>query len=296
MLNTGKFLGKTVLITGASRGIGKEIALKLAKDGANIVICAKTAKEHASLSGTIYTAAEEIEKVGGKALPIQVDVREEAQVQDAVEKAVHKFGGIDILVNNASAISLTGTLDTPMKRYDLMHQVNVRGTFLVSQKCVPYLKQAKNPHILNLSPPLLMLPQWFSKHCAYTMSKYGMSMCVLGMHEEFRKDNIAVNAIWPRTAIWTAALDMLTAGKGKQISRKPTIMADAAYVILSRNSRDFTGNFCLDEDILKEAGVTDFSQYSYEPNAGLLPDFFVPEVDYIKAYQPWKKMSEKSKI
>lgn len=295
MLNTGKFLGKTILITGASRGIGKEIALKLAKDGANIVICAKTAQEHAKLSGTIYSAAEEIKKMGGKALPLQVDVREETQVQDAVEKAVREFGGIDILVNNASAISLTGTLDTSMKKYDLMHQVNIRGTFLVSQKCVPYLKQAKNPHILNLSPPLDLNPMWFSRHCAYTMSKYGMSMCVLGMHEEFRKDNIAVNAIWPRTAIWTAALDMLTEGKGKQMSRKPTIMADAAYIILSRNSRDFTGNFCLDEDVLKEEGITDFSQYSYEPNAELLPDFFVPGAEF-KAYLPWKKMFEKSKI
>ncbi|KAF7634498.1 SCP2 domain-containing protein [Meloidogyne graminicola] len=294
MLNTGKFFGKTALITGASRGIGKEIALKLAKDGANIVICAKTAKEHATLSGTIFSAAEEIEKNGGKALPIQVDVREEAQVQDAVEKAVHKFGGIDILVNNASAIHLTGTLDTPMKRYDLMHQINVRGTFLVSQKCVPYLRQAKNPHILNLSPPLLMQTQWFSKHCAYTMSKYGMSMCVLGMHEEFRKDNIAVNALWPKTAIWTAALDMLTAGKGKLISRKPDIVSDAAYVILSRSSKEFTGNFCLDEDILKEAGITDFSQYSYEKNSQLLPDLFVPGVDY--NHPLWKKMLEKSKI
>uniref|UniRef100_A0A914H0V3 Hydroxysteroid dehydrogenase-like protein 2 n=1 Tax=Globodera rostochiensis TaxID=31243 RepID=A0A914H0V3_GLORO len=276
MLNTGKFLGKTFVITGASRGIGKEIALKFAKDGANIVICAKTAQENKKLPGTIYSAAEEIEKAGGKALPLQVDVREEQQVQEAVEKAVKTFGAIDFLVNNASAISLTSTLDTPMKRYDLMHSVNVRGTFLMSQKCVPYLRQSKNPHILNLSPPLLMEKQWFSHHVAYTMSKYGMSMCVLGMHEEFRKDGIAVNALWPRTTIWTAATEMLTSGKGKQMSRKPEIVADAAYVILSKNSRDYTGNFALDEDVLREIGVKDFSQYANDPKSKLMPDAFVP--------------------
>uniref|UniRef100_A0A914H1E4 Hydroxysteroid dehydrogenase-like protein 2 n=1 Tax=Globodera rostochiensis TaxID=31243 RepID=A0A914H1E4_GLORO len=286
MLNTGKFLGKTFVITGASRGIGKEIALKFAKDGANIVICAKTAQENKKLPGTIYSAAEEIEKAGGKALPLQVDVREEQQVQEAVEKAVKTFGAIDFLVNNASAISLTSTLDTPMKRYDLMHSVNVRGTFLMSQKCVPYLRQSKNPHILNLSPPLLMEKQWFSHHVAYTMSKYGMSMCVLGMHEEFRKDGIAVNALWPRTTIWTAATEMLTSGKGKQMSRKPEIVADAAYVILSKNSRDYTGNFALDEDVLREIGVKDFSQYANDPTAAeLFPDFFVPGVNYEKAME-----------
>ncbi|KAL3097312.1 hypothetical protein niasHT_023531 [Heterodera trifolii] len=285
MLNTGKFLGKTFVITGASRGIGKEIALKLAKDGANIVICAKTTQDNPKLPGTIYSAAEEIEKLGGKALPLQVDVRDEQQVEEAVEKAVKKFGAIDSLVNNASAISLTNTLDTPMKRYDLMHSVNVRGTFLMSQKCVPYLRQTANPHILNLSPPLLMDKQWFAPHVAYTMSKYGMSMCVLGMHEEFRKDGIAVNALWPRTTIWTAATQMLTSGRGQRNSRKPEIIADAAYVILSKNSRDYTGNFAIDEEVLKEVGVKDFSQYANDPTAELFPDFFVPGVNYEKAIE-----------
>uniref|UniRef100_A0A914DY31 Hydroxysteroid dehydrogenase-like protein 2 n=1 Tax=Acrobeloides nanus TaxID=290746 RepID=A0A914DY31_9BILA len=280
MFNTGKFAHKTIVITGASRGIGKEIALKLAQDGANIVIAAKTADPHPKLPGTIYTAAEEIEKAGGKSLPCVVDVRDEDAVQKCVEEAVRKFGGIDVLVNNASAISLTGTLETSMKRYDLMHNINTRGTFLMSQKCIPYLKQSKNPHILNLSPPLLMEPQWFANHVAYTMAKYGMSMCVLGMHEELRSDGIAVNALWPRTAIWTAAMDMLSAGGGASGSRKPEIMADAAYAILSRNSREFTGNFVMDDDILREEGVTDFTKYAMDPSAPLMMDFFVPGVEY----------------
>jgi NAD(P)-dependent dehydrogenase (short-subunit alcohol dehydrogenase family) len=280
MFNTGKFKLKTVVISGASRGIGKEIALKLAKDGANIVICAKTTEPHPKLPGTIYTAAEEVEKAGGKALPCVVDIRDEKSVDQAVEAAVKKFGGIDILINNASAISLTGTLDTPMKRYDLMHSVNTRGTFLMSQKCIPYLKQAKNAHILNLSPPLLMEPQWFSHHVAYTMAKYGMSMCVLGMHEELKPMNIAVNALWPMTTIWTSAMEMLAGGQGKETCRKASIVADAAYAILSRNSREYTGNFSIDEDVLKQEGVTDLDQYAYAPGTPLMPDFFVPGINY----------------
>ncbi|KAI1703359.1 short chain dehydrogenase domain-containing protein [Ditylenchus destructor] len=299
MHNTGKFLGKTVVISGASRGIGKEIGLKLAKDGANIVICAKTTEPHPKLPGTIYTAAEEMEKAGGKALACMVDIRDEKSVQDAVEAAVKKFGGVDILVNNASAISLTGTLETPMKRYDLMHGVNVRGTFMMSQKCIPYLKQAKNPHILNLSPPLLMEPRWFSHHVAYTMAKFGMSMCVLGMHEELRPDGIAVNALWPKTAIWTSAMEMLTGGQSKDQCRKPSIVADAAYAMLSRNSRGYTGNFAIDEDVLKKEGVTNFDQYAYDPNVALMPDAFIPDVDFNvfagKHDQPREKSRESIK-
>ncbi|PAV84706.1 hypothetical protein WR25_02255 [Diploscapter pachys] len=280
MFNVGKFAGRTAIITGASRGIGKEIALKLAKDGANIVIAAKTAAPHPKLPGTIYTAAEEIEKVGGKALPCVVDVRDEASVQKAVEDAVKKFGGIDILINNASAISLTNTEDTEMKRYDLMHSINTRGTYLMTKTCLPYLKKGKNPHVLNISPPLLMEPRWFANHVAYTMAKYGMSMCVLGHHEEFRPFGIAVNALWPLTAIWTAAMDMLSGGAGEAGSRKADIMADAAYAILSKNSRDCTGNFFIDEDILRQAGVTDFSKYDCVPGAPLSPDFFIPDGKY----------------
>ncbi|CAD6197867.1 unnamed protein product [Caenorhabditis auriculariae] len=278
--NTGKFRGKTVLITGASRGIGKEIALKLAKDGANIVIAAKTATPHPKLPGTIYTAAEEIEKAGGKALACVVDVRDEQAVKKAVEEAVKKFGGIDILINNASAISLTTTDDTEMKRYDLMHQINTRGTFLLTKTCLPYLKKGSNPHVLNISPPLLMEPRWFGNHVAYTMAKYGMSMCVLGQHEEFRDFGIAVNALWPLTGVWTAAMDMLSGSEGRDNSRKPEIMADAAYVILSKDSRQFTGNFAIDQDILENAGIRDFDRYSYVKNASLHPDVFIPEGKY----------------
>ncbi|TMS34879.1 hypothetical protein L596_002383 [Steinernema carpocapsae] len=280
MFNTGKFAGKTAIISGASRGIGKAIALKLAKDGANIVIAAKTAAAHPKLPGTIYSAAEEIEKAGGKGLPCIVDVRDEASVQNAVEEAVKKFGGIDILINNASAISLTGTLDTPMKRYDLMNQVNARGTFLMSQKCIPYLKQSKNPHILNISPPLVMETHWFANHVAYTIAKYGMSMCVLGMHEELRPDGIAVNALWPRTAIWTAAMEMLSGDKeeGAKGCRTADIMADAAYAVLSRNSREYTGNFAIDDDVLAQEGVTNFEKYAVDPSVPLMPDFFLPGV------------------
>lgn len=277
MFNTSKFAGRTVFITGASRGIGKEIGVKLAKDGANVVIAAKTAQPHGKLAGTIYTAAEEIEKAGGKALPCIVDVRDEASVKSAVEEAVKKFGGIDILINNASAISLTNTEDTEMKRYDLMHSINTRGTYLVTKTCLPYLKQGKNPHVLNISPPLLMETRWFSNHVAYTMAKYGMSMCVLGHHEEFRPFGIGVNALWPLTGIWTAAMEMLSAKGGEAGCRKPSIMADAAYAILSKNSKDFTGNFLIDEDVLRAEGVSDFGKYDCVPGAPLMPDFFLPE-------------------
>ncbi|XP_077099295.1 hydroxysteroid dehydrogenase-like protein 2 [Siphateles boraxobius] len=273
--NTGKLAGCTLFITGASRGIGKAIALKAARDGANVVIAAKTADLHPKLPGTIYTAAAEIEAAGGKALPCIVDVRDEKQINDAVEQAVEKFGGIDILVNNASAISLTGTLETSMKKVDLMLGVNLRGTYLTSKLCIPHLLKSKNAHILNLSPPLNLNPVWFKNHTAYTMAKYGMSMCVLGMAEEFR-GSIAVNALWPKTAIQTAAMDMLGgSGIGKQC-RKVEIMADAAYAILEKPS-SFTGQFVIDEDILKKQGIKDFDIYAVEPGHPLLPDFFLDE-------------------
>ncbi|XP_034403432.1 hydroxysteroid dehydrogenase-like protein 2 [Cyclopterus lumpus] len=273
--NTGKLAGCTLFITGASRGIGKAIALKAAKDGANIVIAAKTAQAHPKLPGTIYSAAEEVEAAGGKALACIVDIRDEQQVQDAVKKAVDKFGGIDILVNNASAISLTGTLETPLKKVDLMLGVNLRGTYLTSKLVIPHLLKSRSPHILNLSPPLNLNPVWFKNHTAYTMAKYGMSMCVLGMAEEFR-GQIAVNALWPKTAIQTAAMDMLGGeGIGKQC-RTSDIMADAAYAVLSR-PKDYTGHFLVDEDVLKEEGVKDFDQYAVQPGHPLLPDFFLDE-------------------
>lgn len=268
--------GKTLFITGASRGIGKAIALRAARDGANIVIAAKTTDPHPKLPGTIYSAAKEIEEAGGKALPCVVDIRDEAQIHAAVAKAVETFGGIDILVNNASAISLTGTLDTPLKRFDLMHGINTRGTFACSQACIPYLKKSSNPHILNNSPPLNMEPRWFGPHVAYTIAKYGMSLCALGMAEELKDDGIAVNTLWPRTVIATAAVQNLLGGddtiKG---SRKPEIMADAAYAILTKPSRSFTGNFCIDDEVLRAAGVTDFDKYQSVPGAELLPDFFL---------------------
>lgn len=271
--------GKTLFISGASRGIGKAIALKAARDGANVVIAAKTAEPHPKLPGTIYTAADEIEAAGGKALPCIVDIRFEDQVEAAVKKAAQTFGGIDILINNASAISLTKTTDTEMKRYDLMHQINTRGTFLCSKKCIPFLKESDNPHVLNLSPPLNMEPRWFGPHVAYTMAKYGMSMCVLGMAEEFKKEGVAFNALWPRTVIETAAVRNLLGGESIcEKARTPEIMADAAYFILNNNSRKCTGNFFIDEDVLKESGVTDFSGYKVNPELGdeeLLPDFFI---------------------
>ncbi len=266
---------RTLFITGASRGIGLAIGLRAAKDGANVVIAAKTAEPHAKLPGTIYTAAEEIEAAGGKALPIVCDVREEEQVQAAVKAAVDRFGGIDILVNNASAISLTGTLSTPMKRYDLMHQINTRGTYLCSQVCIPHLRKAENPHVLNLAPPLSMKAKWFSNHVAYTMAKYGMSMCVLGMAEEFKSDGIAFNALWPQTAIATAAVQMLGGDPMIRHSRKVEIMADAAHVIFCRPARETTGNFFIDEDVLRAEGVTDFRGYAVDPEVDQMPDFFL---------------------
>ena len=271
--------GKTLFITGASRGIGKAIALRAARDGANIIIAAKTAEPHPRLPGTIYTAAEEIEAAGGKALPQIVDVRDPEQIEAAVNAGVEAFGGIDILVNNASAISLTPTLATTPKRFDLMHQVNTRGTFLCSQACVPHLKKAANPHILNLSPPLNMEARWFANHVAYTMAKYGMSMCVLGMAAEFKSVPIAVNALWPRTAIATAAVRNLLGGQDSiDRSRKPEIMGDAAHAILTRPAGEFSGNFVIDDEILAEAGVTDFDQYAVKPGTAtedLIKDFFI---------------------
>ncbi|NWY30525.1 HSDL2 protein, partial [Pheucticus melanocephalus] len=258
-----KLAGCTLFITGASRGIGKAIALKAAKDGANIVIAAKTAEPHPTLAGTIYTAAEEIEAAGGKALPCIVNVREEQQIINAVEKAVKTFGGIDILVNNASAISLTGTLETATKKVNLMMDVNVRGTYLTSKACLPHLRKSKNPHILNLSPPMNLNPMWFKNHCAYTISKYGMSMCVLGMAEEFRGE-VAVNALWPKTAIYTAAMDMLGGAGIEKQCRKTDILADAAYCILTK-PKTFTGNFIIDEVLLREEGVKDFDVYAIAP-------------------------------
>ena len=271
--------GKTLFITGASRGIGKAIALRAARDGANVVIAAKTAAPHPKLAGTIYTAKAEIEAAGGKALACSVDVRFEEQIQEAVKQAIATFGGIDVLVNNASAISLTGTVDTPLKRFDLMHGINTRGTFACSQACIPHLAKSSNPHILNISPPLNMEAKWFAPHVAYTMAKFGMSLCVLGMAEELKPLKIAVNALWPKTVINTAAVQNLLGGDDTvRGSRKPDIMADAAYAILTRKSTEFTGHFCVDEAVLREAGVTDFSPYSMTPgmkDSDLLPDYFL---------------------
>jgi citronellol/citronellal dehydrogenase len=268
--------GKTLFITGASRGIGKAIGLRAARDGANVVVVAKTTEPHPKLPGTIFTAAEEIEAAGGKALPLAVDIRFEEQVAEAVKRAVETFGGIDILVNNASAIHLTGTESTPMKRYDLMHGINTRGTFVCSQACIPHLKKATNPHVLNLSPPLNMEPKWFGPHVAYTMAKFGMSMCVLGMSQEFKSAGIAFNALWPRSTIATAAVQNLLGGDAlMRGSRKPEIMADAAHVIFSRPAREVTGNFFIDDEVLAAAGVTDLSGYAVDPSAQLMPDFFV---------------------
>lgn len=270
--------GKTLFITGASRGIGLAIALRAARDGANIAIAAKTAEPHKHLPGTIYTAAEEIEKAGGKALPLMVDIRSEELVQDAVEKTVARFGGIDICVNNASAISLTGTEATEMKRWDLMHQINARGTFLVSKTCIPYLRKAANPHVLMLSPPLDMSAKWFAPHVAYTIAKFGMSLCVLGMSEEFRSNGIAFNALWPRTAIATAAVEFALGGDAMmKASRTPDILADAAQLILTKPARTFTGNFIIDDTFLWENGVTDFEKYRVDRSQKLIPDFFVPD-------------------
>jgi len=269
--------GKTLFITGASRGIGKAIALRAARDGARIVIAAKTEVPHPKLPGTIHTAAEEIERAGGRALPIAVDIRNEAEVERAVARAVETFGGIDILVNNASAISLTDTRNTPMKRFDLMHQVNTRGTFVCTQACLPHLARASNPHVLMISPPLNFDPRWFAPHVAYTTAKYGMSLCVLGMAEEFRGEGIAVNALWPRTTIETAAITYIAGPERLRLCRKPEIVADAAHAILTSDARSFTGRFCIDDEVLREAGVTDFSIYRHQgvSEQDLMPDFFV---------------------
>jgi citronellol/citronellal dehydrogenase len=268
--------GKTLFITGASRGIGLAIGLRAARDGANVAIAAKTAEPNPRLEGTVFTAAEAINQAGGKGLALVCDIRFEDQIAAAVATCAQTFGGIDILINNASAISLTGTEQTPMKRYDLMHQINTRGTFACSQAVLPYLKKAANPHILNLSPPLNMEERWFAPHVAYTMAKFGMSMCVLGMAGELRRDGIAVNALWPRTTIATAAIKNLLGGDAAMRgSRTPAIMGDAAYVILNKPSREFTGQFCIDDDVLAAAGKTDLSEYAVDPNAQLLPDFFI---------------------
>jgi citronellol/citronellal dehydrogenase len=274
--------GKTLFISGGSRGIGLAIALRAARDGANIAIAAKTAEPNPKLPGTIHTAAAQIEQAGGKALAIPCDIRDEAAVLAAVAATVQHFGGVDILINNASAISLTGTLATPMKRFDLMFGVDVRGSFLCSQACLPHLRIAaaagRNPHILTLSPPLNMDPKWFAPHVAYTMAKYGMSMCVLGMAEEFRADGIAVNALWPRTVIATAALAMIPGARDQlDHTRKPEIVADAAHAILTRDSRQCTGNFFIDDEVLRAAGVTDLAKYRHEgvAEADLVSDFFV---------------------
>lgn len=266
--------GKTLFMTGGSRGIGRAIALKAAQDGANIVLAAKTAEPHPQLSGTIFTVAEEIKKAGGNCLPLQVDIRDEAKIESAVEQAVSHFGGIDILVNNASAINLTPTLHTPAKRMDLMWSVNARGTFLTSQACLPHLLKAENPHVLMLSPPLNMKPKWFKNHCAYTMSKYGMSMCVLGMAEEF-KDRVAFNALWPVTVIATEAFKAIDPRIPVTHMRQPEIVADAAYYIFTQQSKDCSGNFFTDEEVLNKAGITDFQKYAVDSSQKLIPDFFL---------------------
>lgn len=277
MTTEGRTLrGKTLFITGASRGIGLSIALRAARDGANVVVAAKTAEPNPKLPGTIYSAAEEIEKAGGRALPIVTDIRFEEQVKAAVDQAVDKFGGIDILVNNASAIHLAGTLATPMKRFDLMYGINARGSFLTTQVCIPHLLKASNPHVLNLSPPLDMRTKWFSSHAAYTFAKYAMSVWVLGMHEEYRSDGVAFNALWPRTIIATAAVKNLLGGDAAIAnSRKPEIVADAAHCILTRPSRECTGNFFIDEEVLKAEGVTDLDPYALSPGGALTDDLFV---------------------
>jgi len=266
--------GKTIFITGASRGIGRAIALRCARDGANIVIAAKTAEAHPKLEGTIHSVAAEVEAAGGRALPLQLDIREDAAVEAAARQTAQTFGGIDVLVNNASAISLTGTLATPMKRYDLMQTINTRGTYACSQACLPYLLKAENPHILTLSPPPNLDPKWFAPHVAYTIAKYGMSMCTLGMAREFAAQGVAVNSLWPRTTIATAAVAVFFP-ESIQASRKPDIMADAAYAILTRDSRKTTGNFFIDEEVLREAGVTDLEQYAVTPGGRLHTDIFL---------------------
>jgi citronellol/citronellal dehydrogenase len=276
----GGLKGRTLFITGASRGIGLAIALRAAREGANIVVVAKTQEPHPKLPGTIYTAAKEIEAAGGHALPLPVDIRNEGQVEDAVARAAKTFGGIDILVNNASAISLTNTPQTEIKRFDLMHQINTRGTYVCSKLCLPHLARSPNPHILMMAPPLNITEHWFAPHLAYSLTKYGMSLCVLGLAGELRARGIAVNALWPRTVIGTAALQVALdghPGAERRRVRRPEIVADAAYTILTKPSREFTGKFCIDEDVLRATGETDFTKYR-EPGVRedeLLPDFFL---------------------
>ena len=270
------FQNKTIFITGATRGIGKAIALRLAQAGANIVIAAKSVEENPKLGGTIYTAAAEVEAAGGKALPIQCDIRFEDQIQAAVAQAVEKFGGIDVLVNNASAINLSAIDSIDAKRYDLMQDINVRGTYLVSQSCLPHLKKAVNPHILTLSPPINLTEKWFAQHTAYTLSKYSMSLVAFGLAAELKKDGIASNCLWPKTTIATAAVNNLLGGeKLMQMSRKPEIMADAAFTILYKPAAEMTGQFLIDEDVLQQEGVTDFDQYAVTPGGRLYPDLFL---------------------
>jgi citronellol/citronellal dehydrogenase len=280
--------GKTLFISGASRGIGLAIGLRAARDGANVAIVAKTVHEHPKLPGTIYTAAEAIERAGGAALPLACDIRSEEHVREAVEATVSKFGGIDICINNASAISLTRTLATEMKRYDLMQAINTRGTYVCSRATLPYLKKADNPHILTLSPPLDLQPKWFAPHVAYSIAKYGMSLCTLGMAEEFKSDGVAVNSLWPLTTIDTAAVRNLLGGDGMaKSSRTPEIMADAAYIILTRSSRECTGNFFIDEQVLHAEGVTDLTKYAAGPADGpYFADFFVPEAAFARTETP----------
>lgn len=273
--------GRTLVITGGTRGIGKSIGLRAAHDTANVVILGKTTEPHSKLPGTIYSAAEEIEAAGGQALAVPCDLRFEDQVAAAVDQTVERFGGIDILVNNASAIFLAGTLDTPIKRFDLMQQVNTRATFLSSQLCLPHLLKSPNPHVLNMAPPVDMDRGWFAGTLPYTLAKYGMSLCTLGMSQEFASKGVAVNALWPKTGIATAAVENLLGGpQAVAMCREPEIVADAAWHVLTRNSRDFTGQFLIDEDVLRDAGVTDFERYAVTPGTPLMPDFFLGEPDF----------------
>lgn len=290
-MNKGIFAGKTVFVTGSSRGIGKAIALKFAKDGANVVVAAKTVEPHPKLEGTIHATAQEVEQAGGKSLAVQLDLRDEETVKSAIDKTVAKFGGIDLLVNNASAIFIAQAEDTPMKRFDLMNSINVRGTYMMSKYAIPHLKKAPNPHIINLSPPLELKQQWFSHNTAYTMSKYGMTLSAFGLAAEL-KGVIGVNALWPKTAIWTAAMNMLGGDESRKGSRKPSIMADAAYVIACKD-KSVSGNFYIDEELLKEDGIEDFEQYAESPGHPLLPDFFLPE-RVLKDFDPnlLKSLSE----
>jgi NAD(P)-dependent dehydrogenase (short-subunit alcohol dehydrogenase family)/putative sterol carrier protein len=274
-MNRGVFAGKTVFVTGSSRGIGKAIALKFAKDGANVVVAAKTVEPHPKLEGTIHTTAKEVEQVGGKSLAVQLDLRDEETIKNAINQTIEKFGRLDLLVNNASAIFIAQSVDTPMKRFDLMNSINVRGTFMMSKYAIPHLVKSNNPHIINLSPPIELKDQWFSPNTAYTMSKYGMSLSAFGLAAELR-GVVGVNALWPKTAIWTAAMNMLGGDEARKGSRKPSIMADAAYAIACKD-KSVSGNFFIDEELLKEEGVQDFDQYAEVPGHPLLPDFFLPD-------------------